>query len=197
MQSYGWSSAVPTCSVPYLLPVVVSHLGRPPACVLDVGCGNGYISGRVQQAGFDVTGIDVDAEGVAIAKEAWPEVRFEISDVASFEVDAVFDFVISTEVVEHLYDPRAFAAGCHRALRLGGKLILSTPYHGYAKNLLLSLTNSWDRHFDALRAGGHIKFWSRRTLRRLLTEAGFRDVHFQGAGRIPYVWMSDVAIAVK
>ena len=87
--------------------------------------------------------------------------------------------VISMEVIAHLYSPRTFAAFVRSILEAngGGRFILTTPYHGYLKNLSIAL---WE--------GGHIKFWSRRTLAILLREAGFRNMAFTGAGRIPYLW---------
>lgn len=196
-RGYGWSDASPPCSVAYVLPLVLKYLGQPPARVLDVGCGNGVITKEIAAAGFDVVGMDADEKGIAIARAAWPEVTFAVRDVAELSDVEQFDVIVSTEVIEHVVDPLFFARQCHRALRSTGRLILSTPYHGYAKNLLISLTNGWDRHLDPLTVGGHIKLWSRATLRKLLTEAGFEDVRFHGAGRAPFLWKSDVAVARK
>ena len=47
-----------------------------------------------------------------------------------------------------------------------------------------------DHHYTALWDGGHIKFWSRETLTKLLEEFGFRVTDFRGAGRLPYLWKS-------
>jgi hypothetical protein len=66
-----------------------------------------------------------------------------------------------------------------------GYLIITTPYHGYLKNLVISLLNKWDFHFTALRRGGHNKFFSRRTITRLLTDNGFNVVGFSGVGGSP------------
>ena len=111
--------------------------------------------------------------------------------------EAPFDIVVSTEVVEHLYDPRAYARGCFRALKPGGRFICTTPYHGFAKNLLLALANKWDAHANPLWDGGHIKLWSRKTLARLLTETGFVNLQFRGAGRLPFLWMTMVMAGDK
>jgi len=43
------------------------------------------------------------------------------------------------------------------------------------------------RHFMPL-----IKLWSRKTLARLMTEAGFTNIQFRGAGRLPWLWMTMV-----
>ena len=102
-----------------------------------------------------------------------------------------FDTIISTEVVEHLYDPVKFIDFSKKILApTKGEIMLSTPYHGYLKNLSLALLNKWDAHVDPLWYGGHIKFWSRATLGRLLTNAGFIVTDFRGCGRFPYFWKS-------
>src|SRR5207244_287039 len=75
-----------------------------------------------------------------------------------------FDSVVSAEVIEHLYTPRDFARGCFAALKPGGKFLCTTPYHGYLKNILICVLNQFDNHFNPLRDGGHIKFWSLKTL---------------------------------
>ncbi|WP_394353185.1 class I SAM-dependent methyltransferase [Mucilaginibacter humi] len=49
-----------------------------------------------------------------------------------------FDTVISTEVIEHLYNPEGFINFCKEAIINGGEIIISTPYHGYLKTLCLA-----------------------------------------------------------
>lgn len=69
--------------------------------------------------------------------------------------------------------------------------------HGYVKNLVLALTNKWDAHLSPFWEGGHIKFWSRRTLSQLLNESGFDVVRFIGAGSLPLLWKSMIIVAQK
>jgi len=78
-----------------------------------------------------------------------------------------------------------------------GGAIVSTPYHGYLKNLALAVTGKMDAHFTALWDHGHIKFWSIPTLTTLLTEAGFENVRFRRVGRIPALAKSMIAVAHK
>ncbi len=120
-------------------------------------------------------------------------------DPATFPLVAAggVDAVVSTEVVEHLYAPHELVSFAHAALRPGGHFIVTTPYHGFLKNLALSLFNKWDRHFTPLWYGGHIKFWSRDTLSQLITAQPFDIVGFRGVGRYPYMWKSMVLIARK
>jgi cyclopropane fatty-acyl-phospholipid synthase-like methyltransferase len=167
---------------------------EPSARVLDVGCGNGFTAGRFLAKGCEVVGIDVSESGVALARRNYPSGRFELMTANSSMLSNLrcepFDVVISTEVVEHLYAPRSYTAGCFEALRTRGRFICSTPYHGYTKNLALSLINRWDTHASPLWDGGHSKLWSRGTLSTLLAETGFEKLQFRGAGRFPPLWMT-------
>ena len=60
---------------------------------------------------------------------------------------------------------------------------------------MLALTGHMDVHFTALWDGGHVKFFSRSTLEKLLVERGFLIERFEGAGRLPYLWKSMVIVA--
>lgn len=197
-RDYGFASADASHMHRHFLPCVFQLAGKTGAGVrvLDVGCGNGFTAGQFLARGCGVVGVDLGESGIALARESYPRGRFEVLPADSSLLTNLrcepFDLVLSTEVIEHLYAPRPFAAGCYEALRPGGRFICSTPYHGYAKNLALALMNKWDAHADPLWDGGHIKLWSRRTLSALLTEAGFVNLQFRGAGRVPGLWMTMV-----
>lgn len=105
--------------------------------------------------------------------------------------------VVSTEVVEHLFAPHLLPAFAAQCLAPGGVLIVSTPYHGYIKNLLLAVFGKWDHHHTALWCGSHIKLFSRKTLSRLLEESGFAVQSFHGVGRFPWLWKSMILVAQK
>jgi 2-polyprenyl-6-hydroxyphenyl methylase/3-demethylubiquinone-9 3-methyltransferase len=74
---------------------------------------------------------------------------------------------------------------------------MSTPYHGYWKNLALALTNKFDAHWHPLRDFGHVKFFSRATLSQLASEAGFSVTDFLRVGRIPVLACSMILVALK
>lgn len=187
----------------HFMPVIFDLLGDlPPGTrVLDVGCGNGSTCGEFLKKGCTVTGIDLSEQGIDQARKTHPSGRFEVlpadENILLYLKEEPFDVVISTEVVEHLYSPRSYARGCYKALKPGGRFICTTPYHGYLKNLLLSLLNKWDSHINPMWDGGHIKFWSRQTLAWLLKEQGFTNLEFRGAGRVPFLWMTMVYLGEK
>jgi hypothetical protein len=94
-------------------------------------------------------------------------------------------FVLCLEVVEHVYFPHRLARTLFELCEPRALAIVSTPYHGYWKNLALSLVpGAWDRHHHPLCDHGHIKFWSMGMLRALLLQAGFaRSWHRSPAPR--------------
>lgn len=134
-----------------------------------------------------------------MAQAAYPGCQFEIAsvydDLAS--TYGTFPLVISFEVAEHLFDPRLFARTLFNLVEPGGTAIVSTPSHGYIKNLALALTGRLDNHFTALWQGGHIKFFSIATMGELLSSVGFDSIRFIRVGRIPLLAKSMVAIAKR
>jgi 2-polyprenyl-3-methyl-5-hydroxy-6-metoxy-1,4-benzoquinol methylase len=195
-QEYGYKTSEPCHTFYYIHKPLLSLLDKNTnKCILDLGCGNGYIANYLIGKGFNVYGTDASNDGIKIARKQNPN-RFFTQDFSTDDLPKElqgieFDTIISTEVIEHLYDPYKFADLCKKILAQNkGELILSTPYHGYIKNLLLSIFNKWDAHISPLWQGGHIKFWSKSTVTQLLNQQGFKVTGFKGCGRVPYFWMS-------
>jgi len=195
------------CTNRYIKPIVLSLCKRHKAKrLLDLGCGNGTFCKDLINAGFQVVGIDPSESGMTITKHHAPEAQFYqmgVYDDPEMIAETEFDIAISIEVVEHLYDPNALPRFASAKLKEGGLLVLSTPYHGYLKNVAIALTGKWDKHHFALWQGGriweggHIKFWSKRTLSAMLQANGFRVIEFYGAGRFLWFWKSMILVAQK
>lgn len=168
--------------------------------VLDLGCGNGALSGRIGASGFNVVGCDFSNSGIALAKQQFPDIYFFQQDVSAElaqEHIGKYDAVISVEVIEHLLLPRKLLMNAWAALRPGGLFVLTTPYHGYWKNLAIALTNKFDQHWHPLRDFGHIKFFSKKTIILLFREFGFCNIQFQTVGRIPFLARSMIISGTK
>lgn len=200
---YGWPGHEdPHHQDLYLKPMLLHLNLREHRRVLDLGCGEGNFAASLQDAGFQMFGIDQNEETIAKAITRYPGVRFvrgtAYGDLTEHFDATTFDAIISVEVIEHMYDPDEFVARAYEALRPGGLFIVTTPYWGYLKNVLLSLTNRMDRALTALWPGGHIKHWSYATLRTLLERHGFQFVAFHGCGRrIPYCWNGMMMVVIK
>ena len=126
-ERYGWHTEDGPHSCDYLAPVVLAWLRElHPQKVIDLGAGNGALCRTMAEAGHTVVGIEPDAAGVEIARRQCPQAqiyRLSVDDTA----DEVlrdhpdgFDIAVSTEVLEHLYEPRRLPAFAHTVLRRGG-----------------------------------------------------------------------------
>lgn len=203
MNEYRYANAGPTWPHAYLWPALAKEIDLLPrdalaaGGVFDLGCGNGATAGMLAARGLTVTGVDSSQSGVALARRAYPDCRFDVASAYDnlAAVYGSFPLIISLEVVEHLYDPRLFARRLFDLTAQGGTAIVSTPYHGYLKNIALAVSGRLDAHFTVLWDGGHIKFFSIATLTALLSEVGFADIRFRRVGRVPVFAKSMMAVA--
>lgn len=198
---YGWGTDTEPESCGYITPKVLALLSHYKAHrVCDLGSGNGALAGELKRAGHAVVGVEYAADGIRVSEEKHPDLNFynlgvQDDPLLVRKVEGVFDAVVSTEVVEHLFSPHQLPRFARGLLDTGGIFIVTTPYHGYIKNLALSLFGKWDHHHTALWHGGHIKFWSQATLTKLLEDNGFEVIAFYGVGRLPLLWKSMVLVA--
>jgi 2-polyprenyl-6-hydroxyphenyl methylase/3-demethylubiquinone-9 3-methyltransferase len=204
IDGFRWENAEHTCAHNYLLPAferIINKIGLIDIKqnVFDLGCGNGAFAAWLSSRGWEVVGVDPSTEGIAHANKHFPALRLEkgsaYDDLAGRY--GQFPLVVSLEVIEHVYSPRDYARTLFSLVQPGGKAIISTPYHGYVKNLALALSGKMDQHFTALWDHGHIKFWSIKTLRTLLMEQGFVEIAFYRVGRVPPLAKSMIAVATR
>jgi 2-polyprenyl-3-methyl-5-hydroxy-6-metoxy-1,4-benzoquinol methylase len=167
--------------------------------ICDLGCGNGHISGRLAALRYAVTAVDASRSGIQIARRAYPSATFieTLIDGSLGERLGTFDLVISSDVIEHLYHPSDLLEAAGSLLKPGAHVLIGTPYHGYIKNLALAATGKMDSHFSVLHNGGHIKFFSVKTLSALMMSHGFEDLSFSFYGRAPWLWKHMICHARK
>ena len=165
--------------------------------ICDLGCGNGHIAGRLASLGYEVTGVDASPSGIRIAQHAYPQVKFVEALIDGDLVLHDFDLVISSDVIEHLYRPSDLLEAACSLLKPGGHILIGTPYHGYLKNLAIAISGRMDSHYSVLHDGGHIKFFSVRTLSQLLISHSFMDLSFSYYGRAPWLWKNMICHARK
>ena len=204
---YNWN--IPeTCAHRYIVPIIIKIIRElklsPDAKILDTGCGGGSLINHIYNMGFkNVYGFDISISGINLAKKNFPvlENNFFVHNVYEpnlpMNIPQKYDLIISMEVIEHLYSPKTYLKNIGLWLKDDGYLILTTPFHGYLKNILISLLNKFDSHFNPLWEGGHIKFFSKNTICDLLKKTGIKPIKFLGAGRIPFLWKSMILVGKK
>lgn len=198
---YGYQSAQRWDNEYLVKPLyrIIDNLHLSDRRLFEVGFGNGWIANSLSQRGYIVTGIEPSASGVQIAQKAYPDLNLQQGN-AYDDLQAeygVFPAVYSIEVIEHCQFPRRFLSTIYNLLEPAGTAIISTPYHGYIKNLVIALSGKTDAHFNPLWDEGHLRFFSEKTLASLLFDAQFKSVNILKTGRFAPVYKSMVAVAKK
>jgi ubiquinone/menaquinone biosynthesis C-methylase UbiE len=137
---------------------------------LDLGCGDGRLTAKLRAG--SVTAADVSSVAVRRASRRLPDaeaVQVQPDEPLPF-VDGEFELVLCTETIEHVRDVQLFLSEVRRVLRPGGALALTTPAHSRVTALRL-LVRGFESEFDPL--SPHLRFFTRRSLSRLLDAMGF------------------------
>jgi len=105
---------------------VVGGLGLVEPQIIDLGCGRGWFSERLQRFGA-VTGIDLSERAIAAARVEHPGITFIAGDVYRHPLPQEhFDLAISQEVIAHVEDQAAYVSRAADVLKRGGYLIVTT-----------------------------------------------------------------------
>ena len=133
---------------------------------LDVGCSGGFMVEAAREAGFEAWGLDLDPVSIAYARAHYAQNQYFHGPLEDFEPRVMFDAVYCSEVIEHLGDANAFAAGLARLMVPGAVLYLTTPDMGHWRRPK-DLT-TW----DAFCPPAHVLYFNRQNLTRLLAKHG-------------------------
>lgn len=148
-------------------------LGRsspPPLRLLDVGCSSGALLAVAAKLGFSPSGVEIASKAAETARRAGFEVFCGLLHKACF-ADEAFDVITAFELIEHLNDPLLLLNECHRILKPEGVLIINTP--NAASWTAGVMKEQWDG-FSLTSMGGHVSFFSPRSLAHLADRCRFR-----------------------
>lgn len=164
--------------------------------VLDVGCGAGIFTEHLKELGYEPVGLDVSEKALRFAQQRVPGAEFHAGLIEDHieRFRGQFHAIWCSEVIEHVFDVYGLLTSMHKCLAPGGRLVLTTPYHGLLKNLLIDLRN-YPGHYNPF--GGHIRFFDRTSLRRCLEHCGFEVLWWRGIGRTWPLYRSFFMVAQK
>ena len=164
---------------------ILKNLNTSDYELLDIGCGNGVLTSKISKFFKHTTGIDLSGTGIELAQKIeCKNLTFKNMSIEEMiDKKKKFKFITSFEVIEHQYLPDDFLNKINQILENDGMLLLSTPYNGYIKNLIISLLGKHDWHFNPLWRHGHIKFFSIRTLTSILKKSNFEIIKKKFSGR--------------
>lgn len=169
---------------------------EPGERVLDLGCGAGRFVAALAEHGARPVGVEIAQAALRRAEGNAPggDLRLADPDQPLPLEDGSIDLVWCSEVLEHVADTAHALSEIRRVLHTGGRLLLTTPYHGRARNTAIALAR-FERHFDPL--GQHLRFYTRRSLRATLEQFAFDDIRIATAGGPPLLRETLVARAVR
>jgi SAM-dependent methyltransferase len=119
------------------LSALMSVMRPPPARIVEFGCGSGWLSLLLAQRGYDVTGIDISPDGVALAERLKAErqirhVSFRVGDYESVSITPPADYAIFHDALHHAESEQDAVNAAYRALAPGGLLICIEPGDGHS-----------------------------------------------------------------
>jgi SAM-dependent methyltransferase len=193
---------------------VVPGLGERLASgarLADVGCGTGHAIAVLAAAypssmfvGYDIAADAIDRARAEVDAEGLINARFEVEDVARFDVDEPFDVVMSIDAIHDQVDPSAVIGRIHAALRSGGTYVMVEP--AASSQLEDNIANPlapWIYGVSTLHcltvslAGGGAGLgtaWGEQRAREMLTAAGFGDISTRPAPGDP---LDTIFVATK
>jgi len=148
----------------------LEHLPIKKGTLLDIGCGQGDFLAEACAAGFDIWGVDLAPRNVEFIKNVRGITNHvyceDLGNFVKREDIPKFDVITLFEVIEHLDAPKELLEKVRTILKPGGYLVMSTP------NIerVGGPTESWDV------PPNHLTRWSRHSLEKLLSVAGFEDI---------------------
>lgn len=170
------------------------------ARVLDIGCGPGLTGEAIRAAGArEVWGIERDP---VLAEQARSRLdRVITGDIAERPLLdlplGAFDVLIYADVLEHLVDPWSVLAAQQSLLRVGGHAVFSLPNVRHIRTLgSLLLRGEWAYTDEGILSIGHLRFFTTRGMRRLISGAGYEilreDANYAPKG----VWLRRLSLGL-
>jgi len=148
---------------------------RPGSLLLDLGCSQGLLARPLQEKGVRVTGVDSGPED-RVASELEAYYLRDLEQPLELPTGRVFDYVVSSDVIEHLRQRGELLRSVRRYLKPEGRLLISTGNVALWFYRLSLLVGRFEYGPRGILDETHVRLYTRATFRREVENAGFRVV---------------------
>ena len=143
--------------------------------ILDLGCGTGYLTHLIAQAGARVVGIDNSPAMIHRAQAAYPDLDFRVLSATDFTFDTPFDAIFSNATLHWVLDKETAIDHIAQALKPGGRLILEMGGKGNVEEIVVATRKVLNRHGYYSNAATQLWYFpSLSEYTTLLEKKGFR-----------------------
>jgi glycosyltransferase involved in cell wall biosynthesis len=154
---------------------------RPPSKILDLGCSSGLLAERLRDMGHHVTGVDLnELDGVAGRTDVF--FRSNLNDGIPPEAGTGYDIVLAADVLEHLVNPGALMRQVRDVLSPGGTAIFCVPNIAHWYPRFRSTFGMFDYDQRGILDSTHLRFFTRRSIRRLIERQGYDIRRIESVG---------------
>jgi 2-polyprenyl-3-methyl-5-hydroxy-6-metoxy-1,4-benzoquinol methylase len=166
--------------------------------ILEIGCGEGAFCASFSDAA-EIWGIEPHAASAAIARTRMHTVLNTLFDEARPSLPpGHFDLVICNDVIEHMTDHDAFFRDIRHYMQPDGMLVGSLPNVRFYQNLFnLLVLRDWHYQDTGVLDRTHFRFFTFRSLRRSLEQAGFTVLRLEGLNARPSRGMRPRNVAMR
>jgi methionine biosynthesis protein MetW len=154
---------------------------RSPGRVLDLGCSDGQLAQRLRARGHHVTGVDLVARN-GVKERVDRFVEADLEQGVPPDVGESFDVVVAADVLEHVRSPKRILEDVRSLLAPGGSLLVSLPNFGHWYPRTRVALGRFDYDRRGILDKDHVRFFTRRSFERLVTDAAFRVVRRSSTG---------------
>ena len=143
--------------------------------MLDLGCGGGFTAQVLGHIARSATGIDINRNAIAYAQSRFGRARYLCAGLEAVAgMPDRYDFIHSSEMIEHVADVNAYVRTLGRLCRPGGCVYITTPDLGHPK--VPARAEDWDVFCPPV----HVQFFTRRAATILFERHGFEVLRFYG-----------------
>jgi SAM-dependent methyltransferase len=166
----------------------------PGAKILDLGAGEGALSARLSDLGFQVTAADKDQDNFKCKQVKFSKINFDSPDeITEFvaQHEGAFDAVLGIEVIEHVQDQWQYVRQLMKMAKNDGLVLITTPNTAsWISRLLFFFTGRFHQFADGDLSYGHINPISPWELGLILNDLGAKNINISSAGTLPPIYIT-------